>query len=131
MAGEKAVLANKPRNLIPMDTKQAGKYTTQNELRFIKGTGGEQNGNTYYRCFDWPDFSRHCTEQRPERPGLLDLKFCNPMFYNSLSLRTSEIERAVVRYFNPRANLIVPNEYKSLHRRTKKQPRTDANQCMV
>jgi len=49
------------------------------------------------------------------------------MFYNSLSLRTSEIERAVVRYFNPRANLIVPNEYKSLHRRTKKQPRTDAN----
>jgi len=41
MAGEKAVLANKPRNLIPMDTKQAGKYTTQNELRFIKGTGGE------------------------------------------------------------------------------------------
>ena len=57
----------------------------------------------------------------------MDLKFCNPMFYNSLSLRTSEIERAVVRYFNPRANLIVPNEYKSLHRRTKKQPRTDAN----
>ena len=41
MAAEKAVLANKPRNLIPMDTKQAGKYTAQNELRFIKGTGGE------------------------------------------------------------------------------------------
>ena len=28
MAAEKAVLANKPRNLIPMDTKQARKYTT-------------------------------------------------------------------------------------------------------
>ena len=42
-------------------------------------------------------------------------------------LTTTEIERAVVRYFNPRANLIVPNEYKFLHRRTKKQSRTDAN----
>ena len=83
MAGEKAVLANKPRNLIPMDTKQTGKYTTQNELRFIKGTGGEQNGNTYYRCFDWPDSSRHCTEQRPERPGLLDL-WCSAFHYGAL-----------------------------------------------
>ena len=43
----------------------------------------QEENRIYYRCFDWPDSSRHCTEQRPERPGLLDLKLCNSMFYNS------------------------------------------------
>jgi len=41
MAAEKAVLANKPRNLIPMGIIQTGEYTAQNELRFVKGIGGE------------------------------------------------------------------------------------------
>ena len=39
MAAEKAVLANKPRNLIPMGIIQTGEYTAQNELRFVKGIG--------------------------------------------------------------------------------------------
>ena len=37
---EKAVLANKPRNLIP--------YTTQNELRFIKGIGSHVRDKSFY-----------------------------------------------------------------------------------
>jgi len=41
MAAEKAVLANKPRNLIPMGIIQTGEYMAQNELRFVKGIGGE------------------------------------------------------------------------------------------
>jgi len=48
MAGEKAVLANKPRNLIPMDTIQAEKYTIQNELRFVKGTGSHVRNKGFY-----------------------------------------------------------------------------------
>ena len=48
MAGEKAVLANKPRNLIPMDTKQGEKYTTQDELRFIKGIGSHVRDRSFY-----------------------------------------------------------------------------------
>jgi len=47
---EKAVLANKPRNLIPMDTIQTGKYTTQNELRFIKGIGSHVQNRNF--CLD-------------------------------------------------------------------------------
>jgi len=45
---EKAVLANKPRNLIPMDAKQGGKYTTQDELRFIKGIGSHVRDRSFY-----------------------------------------------------------------------------------
>ena len=37
---EKAVLANKPRNLIP--------YTTQNELRFVKGIGSHVRDRSFY-----------------------------------------------------------------------------------
>ena len=37
---EKAVLANKPRNLIP--------YTTQNELRFVKGIGSHVRDKSFY-----------------------------------------------------------------------------------
>ena len=37
---EKAVLANKPRNLIP--------YATQNELRFIKGIGSHVRDRSFY-----------------------------------------------------------------------------------
>jgi len=48
MAGEKAVLANKPRNLIPMDTIQAEKYTIQNELRFVKGIGSHVRNKGFY-----------------------------------------------------------------------------------
>ena len=45
---KKTVLANRPRNLISMDTKQAGKYTTQNELRFIKGIGNHVRDRSFY-----------------------------------------------------------------------------------
>jgi len=37
---EKAVLASRPRNLIP--------YTTQNELRFIKGIGNHVRDRSFY-----------------------------------------------------------------------------------
>ena len=37
---EKAVLANKPRNLIP--------YTTQNELQFVKGIGSHVRDKSFY-----------------------------------------------------------------------------------
>ena len=40
IAEKKAVLANKPRNLIP--------YTTQNELRFIKGIGSHVRDRSFY-----------------------------------------------------------------------------------
>ena len=45
---KKTVLANRPRNLISMDTKQAGKYTIQNELRFIKGIGNHVRDRSFY-----------------------------------------------------------------------------------
>jgi len=48
MAEKKAILANKPRNLIPMDTKQGEKYTTQDELRFIKGIGSHVRDRSFY-----------------------------------------------------------------------------------
>ena len=48
MAAEKAVLVNKPRNLIPMDTIQAEKYTIQNELRFVKGIGSHVRNKGFY-----------------------------------------------------------------------------------
>ena len=48
MAEKKAVLANKPRNLIPMDTIQTGKYTTQNELQFVKGIGSHVRDKSFY-----------------------------------------------------------------------------------
>jgi len=40
---EKAVLANKPRNLIP-----TRKSTTRNELRFIKGIGSHVRDKSFY-----------------------------------------------------------------------------------
>ena len=48
MAAEKAVLANKPRNLIPMGIIQTGEYTAQNELRFVKGIGSHVRDRSFY-----------------------------------------------------------------------------------
>ena len=48
MAEKKAVLANKPRNLIPMGTKQEEKYTTQDELQFVKGIGNHIRDRSFY-----------------------------------------------------------------------------------
>jgi len=48
MAAEKAVLANKPRNLISMGIIQTGEYTAQNELRFVKGIGSHVRNKGFY-----------------------------------------------------------------------------------